>query len=129
MERHLRLLSVYGGIKMYSYGGYRHFHIPDKYLEYDSVRDNGVDGDFKHDDDCQCHFHIHTTAWNTIKTTVTTIANAIWNITTAFNNMLSATGTVNNIRGAIQNGFESARTISNLASQAYNWGRDIIRIS
>lgn len=70
-----------------------------------------------------------STAWNTIKTTVTTIANAIWNaITTAFNNMLSAiTGTVNNIRGAIQNGFESAKNyITNLASQAYSWGRDII---
>lgn len=70
-----------------------------------------------------------STAWNAIKTTVTTIANAIWNaITTAFNNMLSAiTGTVNNIRGAIQNGFEAAKNyITNLASQAYSWGRDII---
>ena len=70
-----------------------------------------------------------STAWNTIKTTVTTIANAIWNaITTAFNNMLSAiTGTVNNIRNTIQNGFESAKNyITNLASQAYSWGRDII---
>ena len=70
-----------------------------------------------------------TTAWNNIKTTVTTIANAIWTaITTAFNNMLSAiTGTVNNIRNTIQNGFESAKNyITNLASQAYSWGRDII---
>ena len=70
-----------------------------------------------------------TTAWNNIKTTVTTIANAIWNaITTAFNNMLSAvTGTVNNIRNTIQNGFDSAKNyITNLASQAYSWGRDII---
>ena len=70
-----------------------------------------------------------STAWNSIKTTVTTIANAIWNaITTAFNNMLSAiTGTVNNIRNTIQNGFDSAKNyITNLASQAYSWGRDII---
>ena len=43
--------------------------------------------------------------------------------------MLNAiTGTVNNIRSAIQNGFESAKNyITNLASQAYNWGRDIIQ--
>jgi len=43
--------------------------------------------------------------------------------------MLSAiTGTVNNIRSAIQNGFENAKNyILNLASQAYSWGRDIIQ--
>ena len=81
-----------------------------------------------------------TNIWNAIKTAITTAVNAIKNtVTTAWNNIKSAVTTVwntvtsavknamSNVFNAVKNGFSNVKNhITGLASQAFNWGKDLI---
>ena len=70
-----------------------------------------------------------TTAWNNIKNTVTSIGNAIKTaISTMWNNVISAVkNAMSNVFSAVKDGFSKVKEhITGLASQAFNWGKDLI---
>ena len=70
-----------------------------------------------------------SSAWNSIKSVVTTVMNAISStIQTIWNNVKSAIGSIiGQIYNVIHSGFEKAvGYVKGLASQAFNWGRDLI---
>lgn len=70
-----------------------------------------------------------TTVWNNIKTTVSTVVNAIKTaVSEAFTSMWNGIkNTVSSIYNSIKGGFDQAvGYIRNLASSAFNWGKDLI---
>ena len=70
-----------------------------------------------------------TTAWNNIKNTVVSVGNAIKSaVTTVWNNVTSAVKTaMTNVFNAVKSGFANVKDhITGLASQAFNWGKDLI---
>ena len=70
-----------------------------------------------------------SSAWNSIKSVVTTVMNAISNtVKTIWNNVKSAISSIiGQIYNVIHSGFEKAvGYVKGLASQAFNWGRDLI---
>ena len=70
-----------------------------------------------------------TTAWNNIKNTVTSVGNAIKTaVTNLWNNVTSAVKTaMGNVFNAVKSGFANVKDhITGLASQAFNWGKDLI---
>lgn len=70
-----------------------------------------------------------SSAWNSIKSVVTTVMNAISStVQTIWNNVKSAIGSIiGQIYNVIHSGFEKAvGYVKGLASQAFNWGRDLI---
>ena len=70
-----------------------------------------------------------TTAWNNIKNTVVSVGNAIKSaVTTVWNNVTSAVkNAMSNVFNAVKNGFSNVKNyITGLASQAFNWGKDLI---
>ena len=70
-----------------------------------------------------------TTAWNNIKNTVTSIGNAIKTaISTMWNNVISAVkNAMSSVFSAVRDGFSKVKEhITGLASQAFNWGKDLI---
>lgn len=72
---------------------------------------------------------IISTVWEGIKTTVTTVMNTIkTTVTNVWNSVKTAISTtVGQIYDTIFNGFEKATGyVKGLASQAFNWGRDMI---
>ena len=73
--------------------------------------------------------NVVTTAWNNIKNTVTTVGNAIKTaVTTVWNNVTSAVkNAMSNVFNAVKTGFANVKDhITGLASQAFNWGKDLI---
>lgn len=69
-------------------------------------------------------------AWYNIKNTVTSIGNAIKNaVTTVWNNITSAVkNAMSNVFNAVKTGFSNVKEhITGLASQAFNWGKDLIK--
>ena len=70
-----------------------------------------------------------TTAWNNIKNTVTSVGNAIKTaVTNLWNNVTSAVkNAMSNVFNAVKSGFANVKDhITGLASQAFNWGKDLI---
>ena len=70
-----------------------------------------------------------TTAWNNIKNTVVSVGNAIKSaVTNLWNNVTSAVKTaMGNVFNAVKSGFVNVKDhITGLASQAFNWGKDLI---
>lgn len=70
-----------------------------------------------------------TTAWNNIKNTVVSVGNAIKSaVTTVWNTVTSAVkNAMSNVFNAVKNGFSNVKNhITGLASQAFNWGKDLI---
>lgn len=70
-----------------------------------------------------------TTAWSNIKSTVVSVGNAIKSaVTTLWNNVTSAVKTaMGNVFNAVKTGFSNVKNhITGLASQAFNWGKDLI---
>ena len=70
-----------------------------------------------------------TTAWNNIKNTVTSVGNAIKTaVTNLWNNVTSAVkNAMSNVFSAVKSGFANVKDhITGLASQAFNWGKDLI---
>ena len=70
-----------------------------------------------------------TTAWNNIKNTVVSVGNAIKSaVTNLWNNVTSAVKTaMTNVFNAVKSGFANVKDhITGLASQAFNWGKDLI---
>ena len=70
-----------------------------------------------------------STVWNTIKSVVTTVINAIKGaVTTVWNNIVTSVRTaMTNVFNAVKQGFENVKNhIFGLASQAFNWGKDLI---
>ncbi|SFU89075.1 phage tail tape measure protein [Butyrivibrio sp. M55] len=70
-----------------------------------------------------------TTAWNNIKNKVVSVGNAIKSaVTTVWNNVTSAVkNAMSNVFNAVKNGFSNVKNhITGLASQAFNWGKDLI---
>ena len=70
-----------------------------------------------------------TTAWNNIKNTVVSVGNAIKSaVTNLWNNVTSAVKTaMGNVFNAVKSGFANVKDhITGLASQAFNWGKDLI---
>jgi len=70
-----------------------------------------------------------TTAWNNIKNTVVNVGNAIkTSVTNLWNNVTSAVKTaMGNVFSAVKSGFANVKDhITGLASQAFNWGKDLI---
>lgn len=70
-----------------------------------------------------------STAWNNIKNTVSNVGNAIKNaVTTVWNNVTNAVKTaMGNVFNAVKSGFSNVKEhITGLASQAFNWGKDLI---
>ena len=73
--------------------------------------------------------NVVTTAWNNIKNTVTSVGNAIKTaVTNLWNNVTSAVKTaMSNVFNAVKSGFANVKDhITGLASQAFNWGKDLI---
>lgn len=73
--------------------------------------------------------NVVTTAWNNIKNTVTSVGNAIKSaVTTVWNNVTSAVkNAMSNVFNAVKSGFANVKDhITGLASQAFNWGKDLI---
>ena len=73
--------------------------------------------------------NVVSTAWNSIKITVSNVSNAIKNaVSTAWNNITSAVKTaMGNVFNAVKSGFSNVKDhITGLASQAFNWGKDLI---
>ena len=73
--------------------------------------------------------NVVTTAWNNIKNTVTSVGNAIKTaVTTVWNNVTSAVkNAMSNVFNAVKSGFANVKDhITGLASQAFNWGKDLI---
>lgn len=70
-----------------------------------------------------------TTAWNNIKNTVVSVGNAIKTaVTNLWNNVTSAVkNAMGNVFNAVKSGFSNVKDhITGLASQAFNWGKDLI---
>ena len=70
-----------------------------------------------------------SSAWNNIKNTVTNIGNGIKNaVTNIWNNVTSAVkNAMSNVFSAVKSGFSNVKDhITGLASQAFNWGKDLI---
>ena len=73
--------------------------------------------------------NVVTTAWNNIKNTVTSVGNAIKTaVTNLWNNVTSAVkNAMSNVFNAVKSGFANVKDhITGLASQAFNWGKDLI---
>ena len=73
--------------------------------------------------------NVVTTAWNNIKNTVTSVGNAIKSaVTNLWNNVTSAVkNAMSNVFNAVKSGFANVKDhITGLASQAFNWGKDLI---
>jgi len=73
--------------------------------------------------------NVVTTAWNNIKNTVTSVGNAIKTaVTNLWNNVTSAVkNAMSNVFSAVKSGFANVKDhITGLASQAFNWGKDLI---
>lgn len=73
--------------------------------------------------------NVVTTAWNNIKNTVTSVGNAIKTaVTNLWNNVTSAVkNAMSNVFNAVKSGFANVKEhITGLASQAFNWGKDLI---
>ncbi len=73
--------------------------------------------------------NVVTTAWNNIKDTVTSVGNAIKTaVTNLWNNVTSAVkNAMSNVFSAVKSGFANVKDhITGLASQAFNWGKDLI---
>lgn len=73
--------------------------------------------------------NVVTTAWNNIKNTVTSVGNAIKTaVTNLWNNVTSAVkNAMSNVFNAVKSGFSNVKEhITGLASQAFNWGKDLI---
>jgi len=73
--------------------------------------------------------NVVTTAWNNIKNTVTSVGNAIKTaVTNLWNNVTSAVkNAMSNVFNAVKSGFSNVKDhITGLASQAFNWGKDLI---
>lgn len=73
--------------------------------------------------------NVVTTAWNNIKNTVTSVGNAIKTaVTNLWNNVTSAVkNAMSNVFSAVKSGFSNVKDhITGLASQAFNWGKDLI---
>lgn len=70
-----------------------------------------------------------TTVWNNIKSTVTSVGNAIKNaVITVWTNITSSVKTaMGNVFSAVRDSFSKVKGhITGLASQAFNWGKDLI---
>lgn len=70
-----------------------------------------------------------SSAWNNIKSNISSALNsARSNVSSTFNSMKSSiSSTMSNIQSSIRNGFNNAvNFIKNLASQAYQWGADLV---
>jgi phage-related protein len=70
-----------------------------------------------------------STIWSNIKSTVSTVLNGMKSaVSTVFNNILSAIKTaMSNVLNAVKTGFSNVKShITGLASQAFNWGKDLI---
>ena len=73
--------------------------------------------------------NVVTTAWNNIKNAVTSVGNAIKTaVANLWNNVTSAVKTaMSNVFNAVKSGFSNVKDhITGLASQAFNWGKDLI---
>ncbi len=73
--------------------------------------------------------NVVSTAWNNMKNTVTSMGNAIKTaVTNLWNNVTSAVKTaMGNVFSAVKSGFDNVKNhITGLASQAFNWGKDLI---
>lgn len=73
--------------------------------------------------------NVVTTAWNNIKNTVTSVGNAIKTaVTNLWNNVTSAVkNAMSNVFNVVKSGFANVKDhITGLASQAFNWGKDLI---
>ena len=67
--------------------------------------------------------------WGNIKTTVSTVVGGIKDsVSNAFNNILSGIkGAMSNVYNAVKGGFDNVKNfMGNLASEAFNWGKDLI---
>jgi phage-related protein len=70
-----------------------------------------------------------TSGWNAIKSTVTSVGNAIKSaVQTVWNNIKSAVSSaMTNVFNTVKSGFANVKNhITGLASQAFNWGKDLI---